>query len=409
MRKFLAVLLAVFFVISGSVAFAESVDLSTMTDDELSALIASLSAELETRKAAEAEPVEDKSDASVLAEISAEEAIAMYSHLEKGAKGNAVTELQKRLKELGFYSITIDGDYGNGTVNALKAFEEYNGLEPTGIATVELQAYIFSDDAIGIEIPDIEISSVGLRKSYNYYFLRPAIINHTDETITAFTYMIKAYNAAGERISYSGPMNISDIYCYSEEDDYNKENATGEVGNLKIAPGKKYTLTSSNEIDLYSFDNNSLATVYLAITRYVTSGGTIVEIPENDQIWYGSDGKIVTIEYENNLPAVAELTFEIEERADSFELGINNYYISNFFAEVIDLPVGGLYLNYVNEGTPADEAGLKEGDIIVKIGDVWTYDNESITLAKGLIDEQEPTPIIFYRRGQRVETEITIY
>lgn len=413
MRKLLAVLLAIMLLISGSIVFAEGIDLSKMTAEELSALIESLSVELEARKAAtdveSVEQAEAITGAAALAAINVEEASAKYSHLEKGAKGDAVKNLQTRLKELGFYSISIDGDYGNGTVNAIKAFEEYNGLELTGIATVELQAFIFSDDAQGIEIPDLEITSLGMRKSYGYYFLRPTIVNHTDKTIGAFTYMLKAYNTAGERIHYSGPMSLDDIYTYSNSQCYIIENATGEIGKLSIKPGTKYSLGYSNEIDLYNFEQGQLDSVYMAIIRYVTSDGDIVEIPENEQIWYGNNGKIVTVEYENNLKPVAELTFEIEQRADSYELGINNYYIDNFVAEVIDLPVGGVYVNYVNDGSILDMAGIKEGDIIVKIGDVWTYSDETITLAKGLVDEQEPTKVVFYRRGQRAETEFTLY
>lgn len=54
MRKFLAILLAILFVISGSVAFAESVDLSAMTDEELRTLGEAIDAELANRQAAAA-------------------------------------------------------------------------------------------------------------------------------------------------------------------------------------------------------------------------------------------------------------------------------------------------------------------------------------------------------------------
>ncbi len=80
----------------------------------------------------------------VLAEEPAE-----YKELSKGSKGDAVKALQERLKELGFYSSSIDGDYGNGTVKAVKAFEEYNDLEQTGTASSDLQAFLFSDKARG--------------------------------------------------------------------------------------------------------------------------------------------------------------------------------------------------------------------------------------------------------------------
>ena len=401
MRKLLAAILAIMLLISSSVVFAENIDVSTMSTEELAALIESLSVELEARKmAAEVENVEPV--------ISSEEA-ANYTHLEKGAKGDEVKQLQTRLKELGFYTISVDGDYGNGTVNALKAFEEYNGLELTGIATVELQAFIFSEEAKGIEIPDLEISSVGLRQSYGQPVLRPTIVNHTDSTISAFTFMVKCYNAAGERLYYNGPATLNDIYSYSDGSNYLLEESTGEIGKLSIKPGAKYSVVYNNQIDLYSFDASQLTSVFMAITRYVTSDGTIVEIPENEQIWYGSDGKVVKVEYENNLEPAKELTFEIEERADSFMLGWNSYYIPNFFAEVVDLPVGGVYINYVEEPSPAKKAGLKEGDIVVKIGDEWVYSDETVIIAKGLMEEQEPTPIVFYRRGQRVEAEIGMF
>jgi len=68
-----------------------------------------------------------------------------YILLQKGSKGIEVINLQTRLAELGFYNIAIDGDYGNGTVNAVKAFEKSEGLEETGVATIELQEMIFTD------------------------------------------------------------------------------------------------------------------------------------------------------------------------------------------------------------------------------------------------------------------------
>lgn len=89
--------------------------------------------------------------------------------------------------------------------------------------------------------------------------------------------------------------------------------------------------------------------MYIAIIRFITSDGEKIDIPENEQIWYGSDGRIVTVEYENNLKQAAELTFEIEEKADFYMLGIESYYLSNLFAEVCDLPMGGVYLHMLRK------------------------------------------------------------
>ena len=49
-----------------------------------------------------------------------------------GDTGSAVKKVQKRLKSLGYYSGSVDGDYGNGTKKAVKSFQKRNGLSQTG-------------------------------------------------------------------------------------------------------------------------------------------------------------------------------------------------------------------------------------------------------------------------------------
>ncbi len=49
-----------------------------------------------------------------------------------GDKGEAVKIVQKKLKSLGYYTGSIDGDYGNGTKKAVLAFQKNNGLKQTG-------------------------------------------------------------------------------------------------------------------------------------------------------------------------------------------------------------------------------------------------------------------------------------
>ncbi len=51
-----------------------------------------------------------------------------------GDKGDAVKTLQRKLKDLGYYSSSVDGDYGNGTKTAVKAFQKANGLTANGKA-----------------------------------------------------------------------------------------------------------------------------------------------------------------------------------------------------------------------------------------------------------------------------------
>ena len=57
--------------------------------------------------------------------------------LRKGATGSAVKNLQTKLKKLGFYNASIDGDYGDTTVAAVKAFQKKYNLTADGVAGSE--------------------------------------------------------------------------------------------------------------------------------------------------------------------------------------------------------------------------------------------------------------------------------
>ena len=54
--------------------------------------------------------------------------------LRNGSTGDAVRKMQQRLKELGYYTGSVDGDFGAGTESALKDFQRANGLTADGIA-----------------------------------------------------------------------------------------------------------------------------------------------------------------------------------------------------------------------------------------------------------------------------------
>ena len=54
--------------------------------------------------------------------------------LKQGASGGEVKELQRRLKQWGYYTGAVDGIYGKQTVEAVKFFQRKNGLTADGIA-----------------------------------------------------------------------------------------------------------------------------------------------------------------------------------------------------------------------------------------------------------------------------------
>ena len=71
--------------------------------------------------------------------------------LEMGETGEAVKSLQLRLKELGYYTGTADGNFGSSTYAAVKAFQTKNGLNVDGKAGKYTLAKLYSDDAIAAE------------------------------------------------------------------------------------------------------------------------------------------------------------------------------------------------------------------------------------------------------------------
>ena len=69
--------------------------------------------------------------------------------LRKGYTGDDVKSVQSRLQELGYYTGSVDGNYGSGTMAAVKAFQGNNGLKQDGLAGSGTFAKLFSTSAVG--------------------------------------------------------------------------------------------------------------------------------------------------------------------------------------------------------------------------------------------------------------------
>lgn len=75
--------------------------------------------------------------------------------LRRNDTGDDVANLQKRLKELGYYTSLVDGSYGNGTVAAVTAFQQQHGLTADGVAGSRTYAILFSSKAQqATKVPD---------------------------------------------------------------------------------------------------------------------------------------------------------------------------------------------------------------------------------------------------------------
>lgn len=67
---------------------------------------------------------------------------SVYALSKYGSTGNEVKSIQKKLRELGFYSGNVDGIYGSQTQSAVKKFQKSVGITADGIAGKNTLLYL---------------------------------------------------------------------------------------------------------------------------------------------------------------------------------------------------------------------------------------------------------------------------
>ena len=72
---------------------------------------------------------------------------AFSDTLRSGSRGSEVVALQTALKNLGYYTKSIDGIYGKGTIAAVKSFQKKTGLKVDGVAGPKTLAMLFGEGA----------------------------------------------------------------------------------------------------------------------------------------------------------------------------------------------------------------------------------------------------------------------
>lgn len=79
-----------------------------------------------------------------------------YVTLREGDDSDAVRKLQRKLKDLGYYSGSVDGDYGSGTTTAVKLFQDRNDLTVDGIAGPQTQRVLYGTNATSIKYSSLK-------------------------------------------------------------------------------------------------------------------------------------------------------------------------------------------------------------------------------------------------------------
>lgn len=118
--------------------------------------------------------------------------------LKQGAKGGEVKEVQRRLKEWGYYNGAVDGIYGSATRQAVKKFQQKNGLTADGV--VGLKTY----QALGMNA-----SAKVLQNEYNVTGNKT--LANSNYTSTDLYLLAKTIYAEGRGEPYVGQVAIGAV------------------------------------------------------------------------------------------------------------------------------------------------------------------------------------------------------
>lgn len=109
---------------------------------------------------------------------------------------------------------------------------------------------------------------------------------------------------------------------------------------------------------------------------------------------------------------VKELLNNFEARGGSFErpyIGIRFSMIDQEIAQQEDL-VEGAFIQSVEEGSPAERAGLKRGDVITAIDNIKLQGSDNNSLAKAIVQKKvgDKISIEFFREGKKQKVEVIL-
>ena len=103
------------------------------------------------------------------------EPAAYAAILKQGSSGGEVKEVQRRLKNWGYYFGEVDGIYGPATVAAVKSFQRKNGLKVDGIAGKETFAALGMNDSVRVLENEEKANSNSDYTSSDLYLLAKCI------------------------------------------------------------------------------------------------------------------------------------------------------------------------------------------------------------------------------------------
>lgn len=128
------------------------------------------------------------SAAETAIELSVETAV-----LRQGSQGGEVKEVQRRLKQWGYYTGAVDGIFGSGTKKAVISFQKKNGLTADGV------------------VGKATYAALGMNDSYNALNGTKPSTGSSNYSSSDLYLMAKAIYAEGRGESYTGQVAIGAV------------------------------------------------------------------------------------------------------------------------------------------------------------------------------------------------------
>lgn len=353
-----------------------------------------------------------------------EEELAQYHTLNVGDRNADVLALRKRLYELGYYAKPNENAlYTESTADVVRMFQQDCGLEETGTADPYTQALLFDDRMLAREGSAQEVTYLQNKAqplyiqraeitSYSFYgSVQVSVRNNTSGKLTAFGLKIIPNMSDGELVD------MADTFAEQIEKEYN-------LDSIAVARGNSYSDFETNgKAPLYNdpddYEEPEIGEVYIYPHHFQVSYKQYFTGAQVAVSWYRAAGRNVYVDDDQMVfVSVGKGTDELmtytlpiaisdsqREEARKWEMGIVTRYVLPVYQDYYNLPQGA-YLRSVEEGSPAQEAGLHEGDIIVGIGEQTILGDMTLRLSRASFAPGDIQTVYFWRDGQYYTTEM---
>ncbi len=351
-----------------------------------------------------------------------EEELSAYRTLRPGDKNKHVLALRKRLYELGYYEKPNENMlYTESTADVIRMFQRDCGVEPTGEADPMTQALLFDDRMLAREGSPKEVTYLSNKlqplyiqraevTQYSFFgSVQVSVRNNSNGKLTAFGLKIIP------NMSDGSPADMLETFAEEIEREYSIDDIAISKGNNYSdfatnghvsLPGEDYEEPEEGEVEIYPH--------HFQVSRKIYFSGAQVAVS-----WYRAGGKNVYIDDDQMVFVPVGLgTEEIlmhtlpipvsddeREKAAQWEMGIVARYVLPIYQEHYNLPQGA-WLKKVEDGSPAQEAGLQEGDILVGLDDLTILGDATLRKARASFEPGQSKTLYFWRDGEYYSTEL---